>query len=175
MYSKIHFVLYSLNSICVASVKPRTSQTSTFVSLYKPGHCILDVVLLNVQRSLLCSPTESHSSSLGAQPILIVTLGTAFLPQEYRSFSGSHRVNQSVGPIKQTSARAAETWLCGSTSLLWASTAPGSTMDLAGRTAAAGGERGWGAAGLGGQQSRRVLQFIATKPLCERGAPYPST
>lgn len=120
MYSKIHFVLYSLNSICVASVKPRTSQTSTFVSLYKPGHCILDVVLLNVQRSLLCSPTESHSSSLGAQPILIVTLGTAFLPQEFRSFSGSHRINQSARPIKQINAQAAEAQLCGCTSLFWA-------------------------------------------------------
>lgn len=146
-----------------------------FISLYKPGHGLLGVVLLDVQRSIFCSPIKTQLSSLGAQSILIVALGTVFPPQEFRSFSGSHRVNQSVGPIKQTSARAAETWLCGSTSLLWASTAPGSTMDLAGRTAAAGGERGWGAAGLGGQQSRRVPQFIATKPLCKGGAPHPST
>lgn len=47
-----------------------------FISLYKPGHSILDVVLLDVQRSLFYSPIKTQLNSLGGQSILIVALGT---------------------------------------------------------------------------------------------------
>lgn len=64
------------------------------------------------------------NSSLGGQSILFVALGTVFLPQEFRNFSGSRRINQSAGSIKQSSGQAAVVQLCVSTFWLRASTAP---------------------------------------------------
>lgn len=53
-----------------------------------------------------------------------MALGTVFLPQEFRNFSGSRRINQSARPIKQSGGQAAVVQPCVCTFRLRASTAP---------------------------------------------------